>query len=183
MSRIKILILVLIIAALSIVFIQNRDPIALKLLCADPSQACLYQTPTLPLAAWITLATLTGAIANLLVQTLNRYGSSDSSRKKALIDDDLYPSDQAWKSEHNRQGKYSETTSFEDSVEDRIPQVKSYETKQKPQNIERSGSTYSYKYREAGDRPKPDQDQTKKKSIESEVDSNITQESDEENWI
>ncbi|MEO0849750.1 MAG: hypothetical protein AAFY50_25610, partial [Cyanobacteria bacterium J06648_1] len=73
MSRLKILLLALIIAALGIIFVQNRDPIALKLLCADSSQACLYQTPTLPLSVWIALATVTGAITNLFVQSLTLY--------------------------------------------------------------------------------------------------------------
>ncbi|MEL6581262.1 MAG: hypothetical protein AAFQ14_16075 [Cyanobacteria bacterium J06621_12] len=179
MSRIKILLLALIIAALGIVFVQNRDPIALKLLCADSSQACLYQTPTLPLSVWIALATLTGAIANLLVQTLNRYGYSDSSRKKAILDEDLYPQNKGWK---NKKAAAA-TVELEDSVQDRIPETKSYETRQEPQNVERSGSTYSYKYREAGDRPKPEQDSIRNNSSESKTDSNATSESDDEDWI
>ncbi|MFM2314792.1 MAG: hypothetical protein RLZZ04_4068 [Cyanobacteriota bacterium] len=187
MSRIKILLLILIIAALSIVFIQNREPITLKLFCADSStQSCLYQTPALPLAVWIALATLTGAIANLLVQTLNRYGYQDSSRKKPILDDDLYPSrDQGKNNKNNngRQSKYSEVNSIKNNLGDQLSDTKSYEVKQEPKNVERSGSTYSYQYREASDRPKDDGGSSKKNSLRPEVDSNPNHEADDEDWI
>ncbi|MGL5836191.1 MAG: hypothetical protein ACRC1Z_23595 [Waterburya sp.] len=185
MSRIKILLLILIIAALSIVFIQNREPIALKLFCADSStQSCLYQTPPLPLAIWIAVATLTGAIANLLVQTLNRYGYQDSSRKKPILDDDLYSSrDQGKKNNNGRQSKYSEVNSLKNNLGDQLSDTRSYEVKQEPKNVERSGSTYSYQYREASDRPKDDRDSTKKNSVRPEVDSNANHEANDEDWI
>ena len=181
MSRIKILLLLLIVAVLTIVFIQNRQLIALKILCADNSQPCLYQTPSLPLSVWIAIATLTGAIANLLVQTLNRYGYSDSRRKKILLNDDLYPDDKGWKNTTGDRSRYSTTTGLEGSARDEISDAKSYEIKQEPQNIERSGSTYSYKYREAGDRPK--RDSIKNNSSESQTNINATTESDDEDWI
>ncbi|MEL6581900.1 MAG: hypothetical protein AAFQ14_19305 [Cyanobacteria bacterium J06621_12] len=179
MSRLKILLLALIIAALGIIFVQNRDPIALKLLCADSSQACLYQTPTLPLSVWIALATVTGAITNLLVQSLNRYGYSDSSRKKVILDEDLYPKNKGWQNPKVRSTKVEQ----EDSIQDKMPESRSYETRQEPQNVERSGSTYSYKYREAGDRLKVERDSTKNNLDKSEIDSNATSESDDEDWI
>ncbi|MEM6613245.1 MAG: hypothetical protein AAF652_13515 [Cyanobacteria bacterium P01_C01_bin.72] len=179
MSRLKILLLALIIIALGIIFVQNRDPIALKLLCADSSQACLYQTPTLPLSVWIALATLTGMLSNLLVQSLNLYGYRDFSRKRAILDEELYPENKGWK---NKQAKAT-TRELKDSVQDRIPETRSYETRQEPQNVERSGSTYSYKYREAGDRPKPVQDSTRNNSTESQADHNATPEADDEDWI
>jgi hypothetical protein len=185
MSRIKILLLILIIATLSIVFIQNREPIALKLFCADSSQNCFYRTPPLPLAAWIALSTLTGAIANLLVQSLNRYGYSDDRRKRAISEDDLYPnSNTAWNN-NSRQSKYSETDSIRDSFPEQVSEAKSYEVKQEPQNVERSGSTYSYKYRESGDRPKSVQDSTTKNSVEpqTDLDRNANHESNDEDWI
>lgn len=179
MSRLKILLLALIIIALGIVFVQNRDPIALKLLCGDSSQACLYQTPTFPLSVWIALATLTGMLSNLLVQSLNRYGYQDSRRKQVILDEELYPENRGWR---NKQGTTT-TLEREDSVQDRIPETRSYETRQEPQNVERSGSTYSYKYREAGDRPKPVQDSMKNNSPEPPIDSNSTSETDDEDWI
>jgi uncharacterized integral membrane protein len=185
MNRIKILLLILIIAALSIVFIQNREPITLKLFCADSStQSCLYQTPPLPLAVWIALATLTGAIANLLVQTLNRYGYHDSSRKKLMLDDDLYPSrEQQGKNNNGRQSKYSEVSNIKNNLGDQLSDTKSYEVKQEPKNVERSGSTYSYQYREASDRTKNDDDSTKKNLIRREIDSNANHEANDEDWI
>lgn len=181
MSRIKILLLLLIIAVLSIVFIQNGQPIALKILCADTNQTCLYQTPSLPLSVWIAIATFTGAIANLLVRALNRYGYSDSSRKKVISNDDLYPEDKGWKDDTDDRSKYSTAAELKDSARDKVADTKVYETKQEPQNVERSGSTYSYKYREAGDRPK--RDNFKSNSSESKTDYNATTESDEEDWI
>ncbi|MEN9568542.1 MAG: hypothetical protein RLZZ69_3738 [Cyanobacteriota bacterium] len=185
MSRIKILLLILIIAALSIVFIQNREPIALKLFCADSSQNCFYRTPPLPLAVWIALATLTGAIANLLVQSLNLYGYSDDRRKRAIAENDLYPnSNTAW-NHNDRQSKYSEAESSRDYFPEQISEAKSFEVKQEPQNVEKSGSTYSYKYRESGDRPKSVQDSTTKKSVEPPADfnRNTNHESNDEDWI
>ena len=181
MSRIKILLLLLIIAALSIVFVQNRQPIALKMLCADSSQTCLYQTPSLPLSVWIALATLTGAIANLLVQTLNRYGYSDSKGKRTVLNEDLYP-DKGWKEDSDSRRQYSATKVVKDSTKDKIADPKVYETKQEPQNVERSGSTYSYKYREAGDRSKDDSS-IKNNSENSKTDFDATTESNEEDWI
>jgi hypothetical protein len=171
MSRIKILLLILIAAALSIVFIQNRELIVLKLLCADSSKTCLYQTPPLPLAIWIAIATLTGAIANLLVQSLNRYGYIDSERKKPILENDLYTNSPTGLNNNVRPSKYPEVDSLRKSFSEQIPETKSYEVKQEPQNVQRSGSTYSYKYRESSDRPK--------NSTEPEVDSNTN----DEDWI
>ncbi|NJL51831.1 MAG: hypothetical protein HC930_05660 [Hydrococcus sp. SU_1_0] len=186
MSRIKILLLILIIVALSIVFVQNREPITLKLLCADANQSCLYQTTPLPLAVWIAIATLTGAIANLLVQSLNRYGYKDSyqdtSRKPPILDEDLYPSNNpGGKTRNGRQGKYTQANGIKDTPVNQLSDVKSYEAKQEPKNVERSGSTYSYQYREAGDRSKSEAESNKRNSVEPEA--NANQESDDEDWI
>ncbi|MEO0847590.1 MAG: hypothetical protein AAFY50_14350, partial [Cyanobacteria bacterium J06648_1] len=71
----------------------------------------------------------------------------------------------------------------EDSIQDKMPESRSYETRQEPQNVERSGSTYSYKYREAGDRLKVERDSTKNNLDKSEIDSNAISESDDEDWI
>ena len=177
MSRIKILLLVLIIAVLSIIFIQNQQPISLKLLCADSSQTCLYRTPSLPLAVWIALSVLTGAIANLLIQTLERFGYRDASRKPTILDEDLYSNGVGDRSKGSRE-KYSQTTDFKDSM---VSDVKSYEADQKPQNVEKSGSTYSYKYREVGNSKG---ERTKNRnSLDPEVEANTDPESDGEDWI
>jgi|GEM_PF-2494519 len=177
MSRIKILLLVLIIAVLSIIFIQNQQPITLKLLCADRSQTCLYRTPSLPLAVWMALAVLTGAISNLLIQTLERTGYRDMRRKPTILDEDLY-SNGSSQSKSSRSQGYSKTTDFQNSTEEK---VKSYEVEQEPQNVEKSGSTYSYKYREAGS--KGDRSNSNKNSVDPEADINSNSESEGEDWI
>ena len=185
MSRIKIFLLLLIIAALSIVFIQNREPIALKLLCPDNASSCLYQTAQLPLAIWIGLFTLNGAIINLLVQFLSAYGYSNSNRQKYPLDDDLYPNEKNWNTK-NSSNKYSKSAEIDDfSVKDRgrFSDVATYEVKQEPQNVEHSGSTYSYKYREASDRFNNERDNSQKTSAEPEINSNVTREQDDEDWI
>ena len=181
MSRIKIILLVLIIAILAIVFVQNREPIALKLLCADLNQSCVYQTPQLPLAVWIALATLTGAIANLLVQTLNQSGYR-GSRKRQKMDSVLYSKP------HKRQkesDKYTVSSEDPDNYVDgeQFTDITSFEAEQAPQNVERSGSNYSYKYREAGDRLTKDSDKTKSTPSDREFKRNGAKESDEEEWI
>ncbi len=189
MSRIKIILLILIIAVLAIVFVQNREPISLKFLCGYEASFCPKSIP-LPLAVWIGLFTLMGAIANLLVQTLNNYGYQDSGKQKLPLDDDLYPSNRNRQRKTSRKHQSSTSTiDLQDSlVRDKFPDENSYEIKQEPQNVERSGSTYSYKYREAGDRPNNYQERTKKTSTESEINSseinsNITPEQDDEDWI
>ncbi len=188
MSRIKIILLIVIISALSIVFIQNREPVALKLLCGYGTSFCLFQSRPLPLAIWIGLFTLIGAIANLLIQTLHNYGYADYGNRKPLLDDDLYPKNKSWQKKKSREQKSATSTmdlddSLNSVVQDKLPDTSRYEIKQEPQNVERSGSTYSYKYREAGDRPQKSQERTKKNSTESEVNFNVTQEQDDEDWI
>ena len=189
MSRIKIILLILIIAVLGIVFVQNREPISLKFLCGDEASFCLRSQP-LPLAVWIGLFTLMGAIANLLIQTLNNYGYQDSGKQKVSLDNDLYPSNRNRQRKTNRKHQSSTSTiDLQDSlVRDKFSDENNYEIKQEPQSVERSGSTYSYKYREAGERPNSYQERTKKTSTESEINSseinsNVTPEQDDEDWI
>lgn len=187
MSRIKIILLVLIIAVLSIVFIQNREPVALKLLCGYGTSLCLFQSRSLPLAVWIGLFTLLGAIANLLIQTLHNYGYEDSRKQKLSLDDDLYPSNQSKSGRKSNNYTNKSATSIlnkEDSIiQDKFSSSSNYEIRQEPQNVERSGSTYSYKYREAADRPQKSQESSKKTATESENNFNTSQEQDDEDWI
>ena len=174
MSRLKLFLLVLILAALSIVFIQNQELISLKLLCADRTQSCFYRTPRLPLAVWIALFVLAGMLINLLGQVLNRYSYSGSSKRKYA--NDLYPDDR-WT--QNRE--YSTATEINDSKRNSYDST-SYEVRQEPENVEQSGSTYSYKYREASDRPNESKD-TKKTTFEAEIDSKLNKDKDDEDWI
>lgn len=173
MSRFKLFLLLLIVAALSIVLIQNREPLSLQLLCADDTRACWYQTPQLPLAVWMSLFTLIGVIISFLSQALNRYSYSNPGRSKYVIDDELYPRDL---------DKRESSTQIEDSIIlDKPPNTTNYEVQQEPQNVERSGSTYSYKYREASDRPK-EQNNLQDRTVESEGNSRVVPE-DDEDWI
>ena len=172
MSRLKLFISILIVAIMSIVFIQNRELIALRLLCADNS-SCVYRTPQLPLAIWIGLFILIGALLNLLGQAFNRYSYSGSDRPKPTLDNELY-SNRNWK---------ASSAKTKDSINlDKFPDSTNYEVRQEPQNVEHSGSTYSYKYREASDRPKEGFNQNNRdRSIE--LDSNSEADRDDEDWI
>lgn len=171
MSRLKLFLAILIIAAISIVLVQNREPLALKLLCADDA-SCVYQTPQLPLALWIVIFILLGAIANLIGQALNRYSYANGKQKPPL-DDELYASDRNW----NRGSKIEDPI-----IRDKFSDTASYEVKQEPQNIERSGSTYSYKYREASDRPKEDLNHNRDRSVKPETNPEGDRD-DDEDWI
>ena len=180
MSRIKILLLILIIAALSIVFVQNRELTGLRFLCGYGSSYCLYRSPKLPLAVWIGLFTLIGTIISLLGQAINRYSYSNSRRPSYVPENELYPQD-GWK--NNDISSDSTYTRVEDAtVRDNFSDVTSYEVKQEPQNVERSGSTYSYKYKEAGERQNSNRDNLRKTLIDSDANSTTAKEDDEE-WI
>ncbi|MGL4883334.1 MAG: hypothetical protein ACRC8K_20080 [Waterburya sp.] len=211
MNRLKLLFLLLIIAALIIVFVQNQEPITLKLLCPDinASQACLYQTRQFPLAVWIGLFTLAGILTSLLGQVFSRYGYATSSAKQKstpasssrYTDNDVYPDRQNWIDEDRDQSQYStNSTPIQNSpVVDKFDQSTSYEKPQKPQNVERSGSTYSYTYRTADERsrnvglasspnldkepPSDVKDSTPKTSNKPLRESNIDAQEDDEDWI
>lgn len=185
MSRLKLFLLVLIIAVLGIVFFQNREPIALKLLCPDSTQSCLYQTPQVPLAVWIALFTVAGTITNLLVQLLSRYNYSGSGKKK-YAQEEVYRDRKNWTEKDSKQNKRStNSTKTKDLVtQDDLYRSTSYEVPQEPENVERSGSNYSYKYREASKSPQDNKNGTQKKSTESERDSYTSQDQqDDEDWI
>ena len=181
MSRLKLIFLVFIIAILSIVFVQNREPLALKLLCPDRAESCLYQTRDLPLAIWMSLFILGGILTSLLSHVFNRYRYAGSGRYR-LNDGDL-ESDRQWSTKNGGSDRYSKSTNeIQDSdVRDRYTSD-GYEMPQKPESVERSGTTYSYKYRDARENsnglPKDN-----KTSIDSEIDSNIDRDKDDEDWI
>ena len=180
MSRIKIFLSILIIAILSIVFIQNREPTTLRFLCGYGSSYCLFRSTELPLALWIGLFTLNGIAINLLGQVLNRYSYSGSRRPKYVPNDELYSNQTNWREDAATTTNY---TKFEDStIRDKFPDTTSYEVRQEPQNVERSGSTYSYKYKEAG-RSKSDRDNSGKTPIDLDKNSTISKEEDDEDWI
>lgn len=188
MSRLKIFLLIFIIAILGIVFFQNQEPIAIKLLCPDSTQSCLYQTPQLPLAVWIALFTLAGIVTNLLVQVLSRYSYSGTSKQK-YAPDELYQDRNPWTEQDNKQNKDSTSEKkLKDSLsQEDLYRSTSYEVPQQPESVERSGSTYSYRYRETNKSPEDNKNNgTKKTSNEFYRDSDINsdqQDQDDEDWI
>lgn len=184
MNRLKLFVLVLIVALLAIIFIQNREPLGLKLLCPDVNQSCLYQTRQLPLALWMGLFILNGVIISFLGQVLNRYrysGVREGRRVKLETN-----------SNTERFTRNSTTEDYPDStIQDRYS-ASSYEVPQEPKTVERSGSTYSYKYREASDRPvdsNSTNNTTKNNynspstSIESDSSINLDKDDDDEDWV
>lgn len=185
MSRLKLFLFLLIIALLGIVYFQNQEPIVLKLLCPDDVQSCLYKTPKLPLAAWIGLFILAGIITSLIWQVLGSYSYSSSGQQK-------YSQENSVRSHRNLvnvenddvdSSSFAQTNIQDGAAEDQIYDSTNYEVPQKPQNVERSGSNYSYKYRTTSDRLlENSKTETKKTSIESELNLD-TQKSDDEDWI
>jgi len=187
MSRLKIFILVLIIGALAIVFIQNQETVALKLLCKEvDSQYCLLQTAKQPLAIWISLFVTGGIITNLISQVFSRYSYASFSKKRYFEDQKTTDDrDTNWvdrNSEPNGNSATSATQIKNNTTKDRKSTTNSYEASQKPQKVERSGSNYSYKYRPT-DKAQNGQTNTRKKSIDLGKDTNIASEPEDEDWI
>jgi hypothetical protein len=217
MNRLKLLFLLLIIAALAIVFIQNQEPITLKLLCPDTTQACLYQSRPFPLAVWIGLFTLAGILTNLLGQVFSRYGYTSSSKprptnttKPKYTDSDFYPDQQNWvdenreqqfqRGENQRNYSSSSTQVQNNPILDGFNKSNSYEKPQEPQNVERSGSTYSYTYRPASEQSSSSGSEASSPNLNSEPlsdvkdskaktsnyslrNSNVDAQDDDEDWI
>lgn len=186
MSRLKLFLLLLIIPLLGIIFFQNQEPIALKLLCPDDVQSCFYQTPQLPLAIWIGLFVLAGMITNLFWQVLNSFSYSGSRKQQydPYHPEELDKNQRNWATTDNKRDKYSSSTTSiqDDSTQEKLYSSTSYEVPQEPQNVERSGSNYSYKYREASERPQNSKNDAQKTSIEPELNLD-NQEQDDEDWI
>ena len=181
MSRLKLIFLVFIIAILGIVFVQNREPLALKLLCADRAESCLYQTRDLPLAIWMSLFILGGILTSLLSHVFNRYRYASYGRPRSNNGD--FESDNQWSARNDGSDRYSRSSNEvrDSDVRDRYTSS-SYEIPQKPESVERSGTTYSYKYRDA----KEDSNglpKDNKTAIDSEIDSNIDRNKEDEDWI
>lgn len=186
MSRLKLILLALIVIVLGIVFVQNREPLALKLLCPQVNQTCLYQTQELPLAIWMTLFAVGGIVTSLLSQVLNRYAYGSKGRKRSNYSDFEEDKDK-WSGRDSQSDRYSGSSS---KVDDFSSQDKytagSYEAPQKPETVERSGSTYSYKYRDVSDRHDEAVSNSVNKNEKSQniaQDSNIDLNKDDEDWI
>lgn len=181
MSRLKLVLLVAIVILLAIVFIQNREPIALKLLCPDSTQTCLYLTPSLPLAVWMGVFALGGFISSLLGQVLSRYQYANPRKYQSSSND--FEGEKT----SNRVAK-SKIDPDNSAIADKY-RSSSYEVPQKPESVERSGSTYSYKYRDARDEPQDttpsykSNNQSTNSSTNTSMDSEIDLSKDDEDWI
>ena len=83
LNRLKILLILFVLAFLSVLLWQNQELLALKLLCSDVNQSCFYQTPQLPLALWMSVFTLAGVITSLIWQSLNYLSTKGSSQNRS----------------------------------------------------------------------------------------------------
>jgi hypothetical protein len=193
--------------------VQNQQPIALKFLCAELNQACFYRSPNLPLALWLGGAILIGVITSLIWQVLNSLGSTPQRAKTPLqpkpnnrsrpsnINDipDWEQQDRGeWNieeaptetplSDRNEQGQNSrEATDFQAPSE---RDNGNYEVPQQPTSVKYSGSTYAYKYREAGTKKPAQPDEqvydANYKTIEQSKRAKTTEstpDEDEEDWV
>lgn len=222
-NKLKLLLVIIPLTILGILFFQNQQPISLKILCADTSsQYCWYQTPTQPLAMWMGLFVIVGVISSLIWQLLQSLGSPQSSKNyddkpfspKEKSYSQKVPSSSATKTsridtsksstsgsdwEYSRQGEDWESEQSPSPKvnpkinKDDFVRESNFETRQEPQNIDRSGSTYSYQFKK---NPKPE-DKVKKNTDEvydanyrtinsgqnSKVNQNPDISEDEEDWI
>lgn len=83
LNRFKIFLILLLLLFLSILFGQNRELLALRLLCPDVNQSCLYQTPPLPLSLWMFAFILAGVVTSLVWQLLNYLSTKGFSKTKS----------------------------------------------------------------------------------------------------
>ncbi|MDJ0678936.1 MAG: hypothetical protein QNJ18_03625 [Xenococcaceae cyanobacterium MO_167.B52] len=221
-NKFKLLLVVILLTIFGILFFQNQEPLSLKILCADTSsQYCWYQTPTEPLAVWMGLFLILGVISSLIWQVLQSLGSSESAEyyddKSFTAKEKSYsqkvptsstktskppksrsstsPTDweysgqgEDWESEQSPSAKVNPKAPQDDFV-----RGSNFETRQQPQNINQSGSTYSYKFKK---NQKPEQQVNKNaddvydanyRTINSgksnEVNQNADPSEDEEEWI
>jgi hypothetical protein len=211
-NRFKLFLLLVLLVVLTILFVQNRQPLALKLLCPDVSQSCWYRTPELPLALWMGLFIAAGTITSLIWQLFSAWAySSSTPAPPSIYRDDINNAT----NERNVSTKmrFEEKTSLRNSdwesksTDDNWNQIgntakdkelsttesttisSDYEIRREPENVERSGSTYSYKFREASDRNPREQLKSNNNSPDNrdsnqsnQNQSNYT-ESDDEDWI
>lgn len=184
MNRLKLFLFLLIIALLGIIYFQNQEPIVLKLLCPSDVQSCLYKTPQLPLAIWIGLFILAGIITSLVWQGLNSYSYSISGRQKYNPEkSEPSPRNSMIFENDDDNSSFSQSNIQDGAAEEQIYNSTIYEVPQEPQNVKRSGSNYSYKYRTAKESsPESSKTEIQKGSIESEVNLD-SQKADDEDWI
>ena len=185
MNRFKLVCLLIILGIVGILLGQNRELLSLKLFCPDvTSESCLYRTPALPLAVWISLFAIAGIISSLLWQFLARLATPapkysdrksrqerrqdktqskqkvDFTRPKTVTSSNTIPTSD-WEESQNEDW---ETDSVQTKRNEReFIANKSFERdrtvplgKQTP-DVAGADSTYSYKFREA--KPKKREDE------------------------
>ena len=81
MNRLKFILVLIILALTTILWLQNQDTLALNFFCPDTTanESCLYRTPKLTRGTWILLFVLAGAVSNLLSQVLARAGTNQKA--------------------------------------------------------------------------------------------------------
>jgi hypothetical protein len=117
MFRIKLSIAILFLAVITLFYVQNREAVSLKLLCSDVNNFCFYQTPSLPIAAWMLLFALAGTITSLLLQFFNAL--SRPSRKK-LATDNYYADSSESYTPRERTSYSQDETSFRSRNTDEV---------------------------------------------------------------
>lgn len=228
MNRFKLLLILLILVVLSLLYVQNQEPLSLRLFCADLNQFCLYQTPQLPLAVWLFSFTLAGVLTSFIWQLFNRFGypagktrefsepenvSGFEPERRTRYEERRFPSEPTpqpspsvfennnidrsdWEDSQNNNDWNIEqppsVTINDTRTSSQKEEEKSYDKNQEPTNVQRSGSTYSYTYREASDRSQEKKDESKiydanyrminppYKPVENRED---TKDEDDEDWI
>ena len=184
MNRFKLVLIIIVLALIGILLAQNRQLLLIKFLCPEVNDSnCLYQTPSLPLAAWMILFAIAGLLSSLIWQYLIQVNSSSklSNSRKSYYTDRPFDKPQAKYSRPQAEVKTTrvdttvsdwEKTSAEDwdiqetktPIDEKV--VNNYEVKAKPpspQNLNRGDSVYSYKFREASPK-KNEQSNTTKSS-------------------
>ena len=185
-NRFKLVLLLLIVLGLGILFVQNQQPLSLQILCPDANQFCLYQTRSLPLAAWMGLFILAGTITSFIWQLLNRLAAPVTRPKNYARADNI---DVAQPQTKRRVSEIQDwdnqpdiAASDRDEFLETNPSMSSeYEVRREPESVTRSGSTYSYKFKDKNDEHQNPQDS--EGSARRQLDENIDLTKDDEEWI
>jgi hypothetical protein len=203
-DRFKILLLLVILAVLGLLFLQNQQPLALKLLCSDRNTSCWYQTASLPLAIWMAIFIFGGIITSLIWQVLHRFSYSSVRKTRYasdLYDNEVEPSDRLergntkynnvapnrtegseslrspWnQSDYDKDWQSQKPTESSGDNVNPTTTASEYEIRREPENVTLSGSTYSYKFKEAENKKSPSNTPNLNKE------SNSTEDEDED-WI
>jgi hypothetical protein len=187
--RFKLLLLLIIAGVLGILFVQNQELIALKFFCGDLNQACLYRSTNLPLAVWLGIFIFAGVLTSLIWHFFNSLVTNTQSERipsqgyttarenpTRINDRSNYRNNPPDWEQQGQDDWNIEEAPPEPQIQDRTftrdnfeqdrsqtdySQPKTnYEVQQQPTSVKHSGSTYSYKYREAGAKQSNQGDET-----------------------